>query len=83
MKHLLLITSLTFSAALAGAYNDDLNVVYLSWCDQQNVMQEDSSGRAVVRANCALDEKVCKSFETYKNRMVIFSAVCADKETGN
>jgi hypothetical protein len=82
MKHLLIATALTLSSAFAVAstFNDDLDLIWLSWCEKENVMQSDANGRPEIRANCAAENKTCKSWQKTNGKRVIYSAMCVEKD---
>ncbi len=82
MKHLLVITALTLTSAFATAstFNDDLDLIWLSWCEKENVMQTGDKGQPEVRANCAAQNLTCRSWQKTSGKRVIYSAMCVEKD---
>jgi|GEM_PF-1216881 len=55
---------------------DQLDVEFLSWCENNNVMAQDSKGQVTVRANCSQKNEVCRTYHTYHHHYTVVSAIC-------
>ncbi|WII70640.1 hypothetical protein QJS83_09235 [Bdellovibrio sp. 22V] len=56
---------------------DDFEVLFLSWCENNNVMAE-NNGQVYVRANCSDAGLKCQAIETFRHNRTIFSASCQE-----
>lgn len=85
MKHLLIASIFTLSSAfaMASTFNDDLDLVWLSWCEKGNVMQSDSAGNPKISTNCEAEGKRCQDYQRTSGKRVIYSAMCVDKDDNN
>jgi hypothetical protein len=62
-----------------SAFNDDMQIDYLSWCEGNKVMGQNEAGKPYVRANCEDQGLVCKTYNAYQFNRVIYSAACDKK----
>lgn len=65
-KLLISLSFLAASPAFAYDFPSDVGapqVRYLSWCVQNQVMEEGSRGEAVLKADCSVQGAVCKQEE--------------------
>ena len=80
MKSILIILMSVLSlSALASTYDGDVDEVYRSWCEQENVMKFNSEGRQAVLQNCAVSEQVCQLDQRTSGKRVIYTASCVDR----
>lgn len=74
---LTLVTMISVSA-LAQKYDGDMNEVYLSWCDQGNVVQNSVNTPVAIVQNCAAQQKVCVLDQRTSGKSVYYRATCED-----
>lgn len=55
---------------------DDYQVDYISWCEDNNVMGQTSQGQVYVRANCSEQGLKCKAIQTYRGFRTTVTATC-------
>jgi len=71
------------SAAMAWDYiegtADQVPATYLSWCDHNSVIAQDSNGNLFVRANCSESGLQCKTSQIYRAQGSVVSASCVRK----
>lgn len=85
MKSLIVALMLVSGSAMAqsdlNAYRsqDDFSVTYLSWCEKNNVMAQDSQGNVYVRANCSDQGLTCKAVSSYRGNSTVYAAACSEK----
>ncbi|AGH94339.1 hypothetical protein [Pseudobdellovibrio exovorus] len=85
MKSILVLSLLTLSVTLpsvssfAQKYDGDMGEIYLSWCEQGNVIQNSLQG-PVIKKNCAASQQVCKGDQRTSGKNVIYTATCADAD---
>lgn len=66
--------------ALASGYDSEESVVnYISWCDGNSVIAQDSQGNLFVRANCDDQGLQCKTIESYRSFGSTVTASCVQK----
>lgn len=85
MKSVLLTIFVLLGASVpALAINDQgwdvggPQVHYLSWCQQNTLMVQNSQGQAIPRFDCAAYGRVCQSVESKQGPYLIVSAACVD-----
>ncbi len=64
------------SWALSEFESSDGDPVYLSWCEKNKVMSEDTAGNIRVVANCEEKNQVCKPVSFYRGYHWVYSATC-------
>lgn len=81
MKKIGLLAVLLLSVSGAFAFNDDLQMDYISWCSAENqVMQYNQNGEVFVRFNCSESGQVCKSYQRpVGHHRIIVVAACENK----
>lgn len=77
---LALLTLITFVSvsSFAQKYDGDVTDIYISWCDQQNVIQSGVSGVSAIVQNCAAEQKICVLDQRTSGKKVIYRASCED-----
>jgi len=79
MKSILMLAVLAAAPAMAMNSGDNdvqPETTYLSWCDSNNVIAQDSKGQLYVRANCNDSGLICKTTEVYRGQGSVVSATC-------
>lgn len=71
---LLTMASLT---AFAQKYDGDVTDIYISWCEQGNVIQSGANGN-VIAANCAAEGKICELNQRTSGKNVYYRATCEE-----
>ncbi len=85
MKALLAALLLVSSSAMAqndvsySRSSDELQIDFISWCEENNVMGQDQQGNNYVRANCSEQGLTCKTYSSYRHHRTIYTAACAAK----
>lgn len=83
MKSILMLALFAATPAMAlisGDNNSEMAVDYLSWCDGNNVIGQDSQGQLFVSANCTDLGLTCKASEPmYRAQRMIMTATCVKK----
>lgn len=85
MKKLLLLSILSITAnamaitlpATVEPNGDD--GYYVSWCDQDQVVQEDANGKTKVLADCRAAGQRCVMTQYMSRRMPVYAGVCEAK----
>ena len=82
MKSFLMMIVLAATPAMAMSYGEGNSqqpeVEYLSWCDGNNVMSEDSQGQVSIRDNCSNAGLVCRATQIYRMHRTLVSATCGE-----
>lgn len=76
---MLLLSSSAFAQNSDVSYSrdyDDFKVDYLAWCDQNNVVSQDSKGQTKITANCSENNMVCRTYHIYRHFGAIVTAAC-------
>lgn len=76
---LALSVTLSSLSSFAQKYDGDMGEIYLSWCEQENVIQNSLTG-PVIKQNCAAAQQVCKGDQRTSGKNVIYTASCADRD---
>lgn len=80
MKSLFMTVLLAAAPAMAmidgNQEQDQSSVDYVSWCDNNNVIGQNSEGELELRANCTDAGLTCKTTQIYRLRRSIVSASC-------
>lgn len=66
------------SWALSEIESSDGDPIYLSWCEKNKVMNEDSEGNIRLVANCAAQNQICKPVSFYRGYHWVYTATCAN-----
>ena len=79
-----LIAAFVLLASPAFAYfqegsTSEPDIHYLSWCDGNNVVAENSQGQLIVRAACT-ERQTCQTFTRYQIDRAIVIGSCIDKK---
>lgn len=83
MKMLAVLASLLIGG-VASAQNEtriipiDGDVIYLSWCDDNKVVSQDSNGLDQVRSDCTALGLECRSQHIVRMHQVIIIASCVN-----
>ncbi|MFM6929157.1 MAG: hypothetical protein ACKOX6_11875 [Bdellovibrio sp.] len=74
MKSLVLVLSLV---AASSSFASEGDTTFLAWCEQNNVMVQDSKTQQVkVLVNCTEAQKTCKAVTIYREMGTIVTAAC-------
>lgn len=77
---LALLATIPAMALTAGDNNSEMAVDYLSWCDGNSVVAQDSQGQLFVSANCTDLGLTCKASEPmHRAQRMIMTATCVKK----
>lgn len=68
------VSSISTNAALAPY--EEVPVDYISWCEDNKVMQTNQNGDVIVRADCTELRRTCKTSEYYRHARYIVTAMC-------
>ncbi|MDG0815793.1 hypothetical protein [Bdellovibrio svalbardensis] len=84
MKSVIFALVLSASPAFAAygvdsSYNDDYQVDFISWCDQNNVMGQTTEGQVYVRENCSEKNMKCLAIKSGRFNHVLYTATCQPK----
>lgn len=75
-----LFMTLFLVSASAFAQFDDMNdVEYVSWCQDNKIMNQTSSGANFIVFDCSEEEKVCRHFQRRLGHRLLVTAACIDK----
>jgi len=83
MKSILMLAVFACAPMMALAYGDSSEQQmpqFISWCDGDNVIGQNSQGQLVIRAQCATQGLECKATETYRQNGSTVTATCVDKK---
>lgn len=76
---LVLVTTLTVTTQVfARSHDPELEVKFLSWCENNKVMSEGSNGQVELKMDCTLFDKACKTKQVNKPNMTFFFATCEE-----
>jgi hypothetical protein len=76
---IIMISSSTYAQNSEVSYSrdyDDFKVEYLAWCDQNNVVTQDSKGQTKITANCSENNTVCRTYHIHRHFGAIVTAGC-------
>lgn len=72
------LVTLMSLTTFAQKYDGDMTEVYLSWCEQQNVVRNDINTATAIVQNCAIEQKVCVMDQKTSGKKVYYRATCED-----
>lgn len=82
MKSILIALVMASSPAFAQnqmmSAHDEPVVDYISWCDGNKVMGQDTAGNMYVRRVCEETHEECRTTSRYSMHRVIVTATCVD-----
>ncbi|AHZ86101.1 hypothetical protein AB1A81_02255 [Bdellovibrio bacteriovorus] len=84
MKTVFAVLMLVSGSAFASEVNysrpqDELYIDFISWCDSNNVMGQDSQGQTYVKFNCSEYGQTCRQTVTHRHNRTLYFAACSDK----
>ena len=84
MKFVLIaIVSVMSLAAFADKFDGDVNDIYISWCDQQNVVTNGQNNTSTILVNCAAQQQICVLDQKTSGKNVYYRAFCEDRPVKN
>lgn len=75
----LLISTLVSVSAFAGNPEDDFQIEFISWCEQEKVMHYNDKGDVEVRFDCAEYGQSCKTYSFTRWYRTTYVAACEKK----
>lgn len=75
---LLTLVTMVSVSSFAQKYDGDMNDIYLSWCDQQNVVRNGVNTPTMIVQNCAAQGQVCVLDQRTSGKNVYYRASCQD-----
>lgn len=77
---LMLVSSSAFASdVISSRPQDELYIDFISWCDSNNVMGQDSKGQNYVKINCSEYGQTCRQTVTHRHNRTLYFAACSDK----
>lgn len=79
---LMLVSTSAFatpSEVVSSRISDEYYVDFISWCDSNNVMGQDSQGQTYVKFNCSEYAQTCRQTVTHRHNRTLYFAACSDK----
>ncbi|MBV2168946.1 MAG: hypothetical protein KUL82_09580 [Bdellovibrio sp.] len=62
-----------------SSQSEDFTVDFISWCENNSVMMQNSDGSVYERANCSDQGLSCKTFQMHRLHKTIYTAACVEK----
>lgn len=66
------------SSEVISSHPDDYEVEFLGWCENNNVMAQDSQGKPYVRVNCTETNLTCRTYQMFRMNRTLITAACVD-----
>lgn len=87
MKSLMVAMMLVAGPLMANAFSnasidaamaprEEIEVDYISWCEDNKVMATNKAGDVIVRADCTEHGRACKATQSYRGYKYVVTAMC-------